>query len=105
MKNPLATTESNQVDLNVTKQYTLMQNYPNPFNPTTSISYSLSSPGYVSLKVFNMLGQEVASLVEGQIAEGSHSVTFNASNLASGTYIYRLKAGNYVETKKLLLMK
>jgi hypothetical protein len=105
LQDPVALADNNVADANVSKQPSLMQNYPNPFNPATSISFSLSAPEYVSLKVFNMLGQEVASLVDSQKEVGMHSVTFNASDLASGTYIYRLKAGNYVETKKLILMK
>lgn len=85
--------------------YTLEQNYPNPFNPSTTIRYSLPHRSPVSLTVYNTLGQQVASLVQGQQEAGAYEVKFDGSNLASGVYFYRLQAGNYVATKKLLLMK
>lgn len=86
--------------------FSLHQNYPNPFNPSTVISYQLPMNSVVSLKVFDMLGREVATLIDGErISGGSHSVTFDAGNLASGMYIYRLQAGNQVFTKKLMLIK
>lgn len=85
--------------------FRLAQNYPNPFNPNTNISFNLPSSGEVSLKVYNLLGQEVASLVDGRMNSGSHTVTFDASRLASGMYIYRLQAGNHLQTKKMMLIK
>lgn len=85
--------------------YYLDQNYPNPFNPTTRIDYSIKSAGLVSLKVYDMLGTELASLVNENKEAGSYSVEFNASNLPSGIYVYKLTAGNFVSTKKLLLLK
>jgi hypothetical protein len=85
--------------------FTLDQNYPNPFNPTTAISYQLSVVSQVTLKVFDALGREVATLVEAQQSAGKYRVTFDARNLTSGTYFYRLQAGNFVDTKKLILVK
>jgi hypothetical protein len=86
-------------------QYELFQNYPNPFNPVTAISYELLRDGHVTLKLYNMLGQEVAVLVDGEQTAGYKSVEFNATDLPSGTYIYRLTAGDFVATKKLTLLK
>ena len=85
--------------------FELEENYPNPFNPTTVIVYKLPAYTSVSLKVYDMLGREVKSLVNESQSAGSHSVTFNASGLASGIYFYRLQAGSYAATKKLLLLK
>ena len=85
--------------------FALEQNYPNPFNPSTAISYQLSTVSHVRLKVFDALGREVATLVEAQQSAGRYRVTFDASNLTSGTYFYRLQAGNSVDTKKLVLVK
>ena len=87
------------------QNYKLYQNYPNPFNPTTVIKYSVPMASRVTLKVYNILGSEVATLVNGEKAVGNYSVTFNGSNLASGIYFYQLKAGSFVQTKKLVLMK
>jgi hypothetical protein len=85
--------------------YALHQNYPNPFNPSTLIRYSVAAPGQVSLKVFNVLGQEVASLVNEVQTSGLHEVRFDAAALPNGTYFYRLKCAGYEETKKMLLVK
>ena len=86
-------------------EYTLSQNYPNPFNPTTQINYSIPVSGHVSLKVFNTLGQEVATLVDGNQLAGSYIATFDGSGLASGVYLYWLQSGNASITKKFVLMK
>lgn len=83
----------------------LDQNYPNPFNPSTEIKFQLPQNSAVSLKVFDVLGREVATLIDGQVEAGFHQVTFNARNLSSGMYIYRLQTGNTVITKKLTLIK
>lgn len=83
----------------------LSNNYPNPFNPITNINYTIKTTGEVILKVYDMLGTEVASLVNENKEAGSYSVEFNASNLPSGIYVYKLTAGKFVSTKKLLLLK
>jgi Secretion system C-terminal sorting domain len=85
--------------------FELSQNYPNPFNPTTQIEYSVPQAGFVTLKVYNTLGQEVASLVNGMIKAGTHEVTFNGSNLTSGVYYYRIESGSKVSVKKMMLLK
>ena len=86
-------------------EYALGQNYPNPFNPATTIQYQIPASGLTTLKVYNLLGQEVATLVDGLVPVGSHQVTFDASRLTSGVYFYTLHSGNYVSTKKLMLLK
>lgn len=85
--------------------YELSQNYPNPFNPTTNIKFSIPEQGFVSLKVYNTLGQEVATLLNDFKSAGTYQVDFNASNLSSGMYIYILSTGKYKIAKKMLLMK
>jgi len=85
--------------------YELYQNYPNPFNPNTTISYSIKKNGLTSLKVYDILGKEVATLVNENEAAGNYSVEFNAEQLPSGIYIYRLTSGNFTASKKLILMK
>ncbi len=87
------------------KEYSLSQAYPNPFNPTTTISYGLPEASYVTLKIYNTLGQEVASLVHEQKVAGYYSVEWNASSLTSGMYIYRITAGKFSESKKMQLVK
>lgn len=83
----------------------LEQNYPNPFNPSTTISFTLSESGNANLKVFNMLGQEVATLANERLNAGNHTFSFDASSLASGMYIYRLQAQNQTITKRMMLIK
>ncbi len=83
----------------------LNQNYPNPFNPSTTISYSLSKASYVKLRVFNILGKELTTLVDGFQSAGNHSARFLASNMASGVYFYRLEAEGYTAMKQMLLVK
>jgi len=87
------------------KNYSLSQNYPNPFNPSTSINYQLPVTSYVNLKVFDMLGREVATLVNEQKSAGNHTARWDASNLPSGVYFYRITANEFVQTKKLELIK
>jgi len=83
----------------------LQQNYPNPFNPSTTISFSIQKSQIVELSVYDMLGKKVANLVNGYKQAGNYSVRFNASNLSSGVYIYKLKAGNFIKAKKLVFLK
>ncbi len=85
--------------------YVLYQNYPNPFNPSTTISFSIPVQGNVSLKIFNVIGQEVAALVNENLSTGNYSFNWNASNQPSGIYFYNLQTGNFVETKKMILLK
>jgi len=94
-----------EVNAGVPKTFALEQNYPNPFNPSTAISYQLPVAGNVSLKVFDMLGKEVATLVNARQEAGAYTVNFNANNLSSGVYFYRLQAGNFVQTRKMMLVK
>jgi hypothetical protein len=89
----------------IPNEYSLSQNYPNPFNPTTQISYSLPKTGYVSLKVFNTIGEVVATLVDGMQNAGSYVATFEAKQLSSGIYFYQLQSDNVSVSKKLVLMK
>jgi len=90
---------------NVPSIFALRQNYPNPFNPVTVIEFDLPKAEYVELVVFNSLGQQVKTLVEQDMNAGSYRVDFDARNLPSGTYYYRLIAGNFVETKKMVIVK
>jgi len=83
----------------------LSQNYPNPFNPATTIEYTVKPTGPVSIKVFNMLGQDVATLVNGNVGAGTYQVTFDGASLPSGVYMYRMQAGNYSESRKMVLLK
>lgn len=85
--------------------FALKQNYPNPFNPTTTINYQLAETSIVTLDVFNIMGQHIATLVNTSQSAGSHSVQFDASNLASGLYMYQLRAGDFVQTRKMHLIK
>ena len=94
-----------EVDVNAPLQFSLEQNYPNPFNPSTVISYQLPIAGLVTLRVFDLLGNEVATLVNEYRTAGSYEVEFNASLLSSGVYFYKLSTGSFTQTKKLILMK
>jgi hypothetical protein len=94
-------------EVTITKptNYEISQNYPNPFNPSTIITYQIPENGNVSLKIYNSTGQEVAQLVNGSVAAGVHEVSFNGAHLSSGVYYYIIRAGNFVQTKKMILMK
>lgn len=98
---------SNEILVNVTAllAFTLDQNFPNPFNPNTLIKYSIPKSSQVSLKIFNTLGQEMETLVNEEKQVGTYEVNWNASNLQSGVYFYRLQAGDFISTKKMILMK
>jgi xylan 1,4-beta-xylosidase len=86
-------------------KFILQQNYPNPFNPSTQINYSVPKNGYVTIKVYNLLGEEVKTLFEGFEAQGNYTVTFDASGLSSGLYLYRMVADNFTDTKKMILLR
>lgn len=100
-----ANSSINQGNNGLLDEFNLFQNYPNPFNPTTNIRFRISDFGFVSLKVYDVLGNEIVSLVNEEKAEGDYNVNFDASGLSSGIYFYRLQAGSFVETKKMILMK
>jgi hypothetical protein len=92
-------------DLEVVREFRLFQNYPNPFNPTTTISYYIPKSANVTLKVYNILGAEVATLVNGFEKSGAKEIVFDASGLASGIYYYTIVSGDYKDTKKMVLVK
>lgn len=94
-----------EASIGLPSEFGLSQNYPNPFNPGTVIAYSLPEAGYVTLKVFNALGQEVSTLVNGIVEAGNHNVEFNAVGMSSGIYYYRLDAGGLTLMKKMMLLK
>ena len=94
-----------QTPSGVPGEFHLAQNYPNPFNPSTQISYTISSAEFVSLRVYDLLGREVATLVTGRQPAGTHQVRFEAGNLPGGVYFYRLEAGQSADRKKMLLLK
>lgn len=98
------TSMGNQNNVEVSKYY-LEQNYPNPFNPSTQIKFGLRESGYVSLKVYNILGNEVSTVVSGYKSAGNHVVNFEGSGLSSGVYFYRITVGNYSEIRKMILEK
>jgi hypothetical protein len=85
--------------------FSLAQNYPNPFNPSTTFDFSLPKKAFVRLTIFNLLGEYIATLVDGEKEAGAHHVSWDARNYPSGTYFCKLQVGNLWETKKLLLLK
>jgi hypothetical protein len=89
----------------VPEEYSLMQNYPNPFNPSTAIRFSIPAVSYVTLELFNALGEKVEVLVSEELSAGTYKYEWNAKDLTSGIYFYRIQAGSYIETKKMILMK
>jgi photosystem II stability/assembly factor-like uncharacterized protein len=101
--NPLVSVT--QTGINVPDKFILTQNYPNPFNPSTVINYQLPVSGFVTLRVYDMMGREVYELVNADQQAGSYSVSFNAAKLSSGVYYYKIQAGEFIETKKMLLVK
>jgi hypothetical protein len=98
-------TSIDQISSEIPLDLQLKQNYPNPFNPTTTIEFGLADASFTTLEVYNMLGQKMAVLANEQLAAGWHRVNLDATNMSSGTYIYRLTAGDRVETRKLTLIK
>jgi hypothetical protein len=89
----------------IPRNFALQQNYPNPFNPSTTIEFSVPAASFVSLKVCDLLGREVSTIVNQMLTPGVYKETFDGTGLTSGVYFYRLRAGNFVETKKLILQK
>lgn len=94
-----------ELESNLPTEYSLEQNYPNPFNPTTTIKFGLPESAKVVLEVYNVVGERVSTLVNVEMEAGYHQVNFNANNMASGMYIYRIKSNEFIQTKKLLLLK
>ena len=87
------------------RNYSLSQNFPNPFNPNTTIKWQMPEASFVTLKIYDVLGREVITLANEELSAGEHEVTFNASQLSSGVYLYQLKAGSVIETKKMVLLR
>jgi len=105
---PVAKIDVMLTDVDIVEEiftYSLSQNYPNPFNPTTKIEFTLAKSGFTELKVFDILGSEIESLISGELSAGKHEVEFNGSNLPSGIYFYRLKSGDFIQTRKMILQK
>ena len=99
-------TDVEQIDNEIPNSYLLSQNYPNPFNPTTTINFSIPTDNFVTLKVFDVMGREVSTLINGHKNAGSYSIPFDATNLASGVYYYKLIAGSsFSQTKKMILLR
>ena len=94
-----------EVDVILPDEFSLEQNFPNPFNPSTKITFSLATDSKVTLKVFDMTGQQVATLINQNLTAGIHNYDFNAAGFYSGVYFYRLQAGSFIETKKMTLLK
>ena len=92
-------------DAPIASSYELGQNYPNPFNPTTHIRFNIPETGNTKLTVFNIMGEAVANLVDGVVPAGGHTVSWNAANMPTGVYFYRMESGNFSQTRKLLLVK
>jgi hypothetical protein len=97
----IATAADNELPM----EFSLSQNYPNPFNPSTNIEFSLPVSSNVVLEVFTIQGQRVARLVNGNLEAGVHSVSFDASSLSSGVYLYRIQAGDFIRVNKMMLLK
>ena len=92
-------------DSTLPTEFALEQNYPNPFNPTTTISFALPQARDITLTVYDVLGREVRELVSGRTPAGVHTISFGATDLPSGVYFYRLEAGDYVETREMVLLR
>jgi hypothetical protein len=103
--NSVIVSTENEKYTSIPQKFALFQNYPNPFNPVTQINYSLPKSGYIILKVYNLLGQEVTTLFEGLRQAGNYVVTFDGGDLSSGIYFYTLKAGDYFQSKKMVLLR
>jgi hypothetical protein len=103
--NPLPIQLVNMIEIGIPKVFTLYQNYPNPFNPTTTITYGLPAEARVTLRIYNVLSQVVKTLVEEDQSPGVYGAQFDGSTIGSGVYFYRLSAGDFVQTKKLILVR
>ncbi len=101
----ISTVGVQDVSSSIPASYSLSQNYPNPFNPSTTIDFDLPHAGFVSLSIFDINGNKIKTLISGIKSAGKHSITFNAVNLASGIYFYTLRSGNFLQTKKMILLK
>ena len=101
----VAGTNPDNQDLNLPYEFSLSQNYPNPFNPTTTIKYSLPNSEFVTIKIYDLLGKEISTLVSEQFSKGNHQIIWNASEFSSGVYFYSIEAGDFKQTRKLVLMK
>jgi hypothetical protein len=86
-------------------EYALEQNYPNPFNPTTTFRYSIPTQSKVVIKVYDILGNEIATLIDDEKSVGTYDLTWNAASMPSGVYFYQLKAGDFIQTRKMILLK
>ena len=94
-----------EVEVMITKDYSLSQNYPNPFNPATLISFSIPNDEFVSLRIYDVLGREFAQIINERRSAGTYQIEFNGAALNSGVYYYTLTAGSYTETKKMMIIK
>ncbi len=94
-----------EIEVGTPSAYYISQNYPNPFNPSTTIRYQIPQDGIVTLKIYDILGAEVATLVNEEKVAGKYEVNFNASSLASGVYLYKIQAGDFISSKKMILLK
>jgi hypothetical protein len=99
------TLDINRIGNEVPALYSLEQNYPNPFNPKTNIRYSIPENSFVTLKIFDLLGREIKTLVNQNQISGKYSITFDMSGYASGLYLYKIQAGNFSDTRKMILIK
>ncbi len=99
------TLDADDVDLNLPQEYTLEQNYPNPFNPLTTISFGIPESGMTSLRVYNIIGQEIAVLLNEDTPAGIYNIQFDATDMTSGLYLYRLQSKDFISIKKMLLIK
>ena len=104
-KNKLTSKLKNTNPNSISLTYSLSQNYPNPFNPTTKISFALPKAGFVTLKIYDILGREIKTLVNEIRQDGNYSVDFNASEFSSGVYFYRIQANDFTDVKRMLLVK
>ena len=97
--------EGNAIQIITLTSFSLSQNYPNPFNPSTTIEFTLPKSEFTTLKVYNILGKEVSTIVSRKLNQGNHTYTFGGKNLASGIYYYQLTAGDYRDVKKMILLR